>query len=276
MPLSIERRAAGIALVDRRVDLDIIVIRACADIAAARGNDARGHRAAETERIADRDHPVTDARRRVRELHVGKILLALDLDQREVGLLVGADHLGGIDGAVVGGDLDGLGVVDHVVVGHGITVRRNEEARTFAGDDLVPLRHAVGNAEAELPELLERRTGLIGISSRSLCIAAPFPPSPSILTRTEITAGFTLATRSAKPGGVWAIGFCCVGRGGAWWKTEVVAAAGPRDKDSHAKAGNRSQQRQPARLQHLRGTAVGVSDWELLVRSFMMKSPRLG
>ena len=63
LPSDVERRSAGIALVDRRVDLDVVVIGAGADVAAARRDDAGGHRAAEAERIADRDHPVADARR---------------------------------------------------------------------------------------------------------------------------------------------------------------------------------------------------------------------
>ena len=45
------------------------------DIASARGNDAGGDGAAETERIADGDDPVADARRLVGELHIGKVLL---------------------------------------------------------------------------------------------------------------------------------------------------------------------------------------------------------
>ena len=160
----VERRTAGIALVDRRVDLDVVVIGPGADIAAARRNDSGRHGAAETERIADGNHPIADARRLIGELHVGEVLLAVDLDQREVGLLVGADHLGRIDRAVIGRDLDRFGMVDHVIVGHRIAVRRDEEARAFAGDDLMLALHAVGTAEAELPEeLFERRTGLFVI-----------------------------------------------------------------------------------------------------------------
>ena len=46
----------------------------------------------------------------------------VDLDQREVGLRVGADHLGVEVLAVVHGDRDGLGVLDHVVVGDDVAV----------------------------------------------------------------------------------------------------------------------------------------------------------
>src|SRR6202022_1513068 len=44
-----------------------------------------------------------------------------------------AYHLRGIGLAVVGRDFDLVGAVDDVIVGHGITVSRNEEARTLTG-----------------------------------------------------------------------------------------------------------------------------------------------
>src|SRR6185437_13814317 len=54
----IEQRAAGIAAIDRRVGLDEIVIGTGVDIAIAGRHDARGHGAAQTERIADGDYPI--------------------------------------------------------------------------------------------------------------------------------------------------------------------------------------------------------------------------
>src|SRR4029077_1029041 len=47
-----------IAAVDRRIDLQKVVVRPFIDIAPERRDDPRGDRAAETERIADRDNPV--------------------------------------------------------------------------------------------------------------------------------------------------------------------------------------------------------------------------
>src|ERR1700753_3353563 len=47
----VERRTTGITLVDRRVDLDVIVIGARANVTAARRHDAGGDRAAEAEGI---------------------------------------------------------------------------------------------------------------------------------------------------------------------------------------------------------------------------------
>jgi hypothetical protein len=45
----------GIALVDRGVDLHVVVVGPGTNVAAARGNDTRGDRAAKAEWIPDRD-----------------------------------------------------------------------------------------------------------------------------------------------------------------------------------------------------------------------------
>ena len=103
----------------------------------------------------------------VGELHEREVAAAVDLDQREVGARIGADHLGGVGLAVVGRDLDGLGLVDHVVVGHGIAVGRDEEAGALRRSPKLRLRGcvrwpsrmpAVGHAEAA-EEALHRRAG---------------------------------------------------------------------------------------------------------------------
>ena len=163
--VDVERRAAGIALVHRRVDLDEVVIRAGADVTATGRDDAGRDGAAEAERIADREHPVADARLLLGERHKREVGAALDLDQRDVGLRIGADHLRRIGLAVVGGDLDGLGLVDHVIVGHRVAVGRDEEAGALAHREVAPARRAllrsavtVGRAEAA-EEALHRRAG---------------------------------------------------------------------------------------------------------------------
>src|SRR5204862_103088 len=85
-------------------------------------------------RIADRDHPVADPRLAgVLEVHIREGAPAgLDLDHRQVGALVAADD-GGLELALVlEHHLDGLGVLDDVVVGDDEAVGGDEEAR--AGD----------------------------------------------------------------------------------------------------------------------------------------------
>jgi hypothetical protein len=49
---------------------------------AAGRDDAGGHGAAETERIADRDHPVADARITIREVDEREVV-AFDLDRKK-------------------------------------------------------------------------------------------------------------------------------------------------------------------------------------------------
>src|SRR5215470_4942933 len=135
--VDVEGRAAGIAFVDRRIDLNEVVVGAGPDIAAAGRDDTGRHRAAETKWVADREHPVADARGLVREVDVGEVAAALDFDQGDVGTRIGADHLGGVGLAVVSRDLDGLGLVDHVVVGHRIAISSDEEARALPGHEAI-------------------------------------------------------------------------------------------------------------------------------------------
>src|SRR6202012_3298084 len=61
LALDVEGRAAGVAAIDRRVDLDEVRIRTISDIAADGRHDTGGDGVGETERIADRDHPIADA-----------------------------------------------------------------------------------------------------------------------------------------------------------------------------------------------------------------------
>jgi hypothetical protein len=137
-------------------------------------DDASGHGAAEAERITDRQHPIADPRLAVGKLGEREIRAALDLDQRKVGALVGPDHLGGVGLAVVCRDLDLVGAVDHVVVGHGIAVSRDEEAGALALHDpaaaatALQARDTIRSAEAAEEALhrrarLERRGGIIAV-----------------------------------------------------------------------------------------------------------------
>jgi hypothetical protein len=58
LPRLIEQRTAGIAFVDRGVDLQEAVIGAVADVAALGRDDAGRHRAAKAEGVAHGDHPL--------------------------------------------------------------------------------------------------------------------------------------------------------------------------------------------------------------------------
>ncbi|BAQ44521.1 hypothetical protein Maq22A_c05755 [Methylobacterium aquaticum] len=164
LTLDVEGRPAGIALVDRCVDLQEVVVGSSADVAAAGRDDAGGDGAAQAERVADCHDPVADLRRAVGELHVGKGSPVGDLEERQVGLRIGADDLGRQGAAVVERDLDRLGVVHDVVVGDHVAVGRDEEARPLRRAAAVTRRalhaaahaaaHAAGAALAEAAEEL--------------------------------------------------------------------------------------------------------------------------
>ena len=127
----VEGRAAGIAAVHRRVDLQEVVVGAGADVAAFRRDDAGGHRAAEAERIADREHPLPDLRGLGGEGHILEAV-AFDLQQRDVGALVLADQLGVELAAVIHHDRVARAVCDDMRVGDEIAVIADEEARALA------------------------------------------------------------------------------------------------------------------------------------------------
>src|SRR5262245_43950867 len=61
LAVHVEQRAAGIAAVDRGIGLDVAVVGPGIDVAVARRDDAGRHRAAQPERITDRNHPFADA-----------------------------------------------------------------------------------------------------------------------------------------------------------------------------------------------------------------------
>ena len=87
LAVEIEARAAGIAAIDRRVDLQEVVVGSGPNVTRAGRDDARGDRAAEPERIADGDDPVADPDRvAVGKRHRGQGVVDLDLEQREIGL----------------------------------------------------------------------------------------------------------------------------------------------------------------------------------------------
>src|SRR5262245_19127373 len=86
-------------------------------------------------RVADRDNPVAVARLAIGERDEWKAL-ALDFDEGKVGELIRPDDLGGMGFTVDGRHLYGGRVVDDMIVGHGVAVRRDEKARAQARDYL--------------------------------------------------------------------------------------------------------------------------------------------
>ncbi len=117
--IHVEKRAARIAAIDRRIGLDEVIAARVVDVSAARAHDPGGHRAAKTIGIADREHPVADpGRRGVAEGNGGQRVVRVNAQQRDVHLRVPSDQVGGYRGTVREGDADAVGAIDHVVVGH--------------------------------------------------------------------------------------------------------------------------------------------------------------
>src|SRR5260370_40360457 len=89
----IEGGATGIALVDRSIDLNEVVVWAGADVTPPCRDDTGSNGAAQSKRVADSQNPVPDSGRLVRKLHKRKITTALDLDQGHVRARIRSYHL---------------------------------------------------------------------------------------------------------------------------------------------------------------------------------------
>jgi hypothetical protein len=132
LALQVEERAARVAGIDRGVGLDERHIAAVGQRARGRADDALGHGVLEAERRADRGHPFAHAHLgRIAELHHGEPA-RLDLHHRDVGRLVGAQHLA-LEFAPVGeAHAHLVRTLDHVRVGEDHAARVDDEARAHA------------------------------------------------------------------------------------------------------------------------------------------------
>ena len=215
------------------------------------------------------------------KLREREVRAALDLDQGEVGARIGADHLGGVGLAVVGRDLDLVGAVDDVVVGHGIAVGRDEEAGALArsrprprADHPQARRQAIRSAEAAEEALhrrarLERRILVVGavVVARGLSLMWTF---------TEITDGFTRSTMSAKPIGCATLRTSLLTCACAGLEKRSAGQSRAEAVNGDAEAGDdRSHQRELARgEQRTGGLPVGRKRCERSVgRSVIRRSP---
>jgi len=136
----VEKRTARIALVDGRIGLDEAVIGARADVALLGRDDARRHRAAEAERVADRHHPITHACLvAVAKLHRLERLVGFHAQNREIRLRVLAEHLG----------LELRTIIEH-----------HEHVRGF-GNDVVVGDHDAGGIDHETRA--QRLRALVGL-----------------------------------------------------------------------------------------------------------------
>jgi len=149
--LHVHQRAAGIARIDRGVGLNEeaeITLRH--PVAGERRDDTAGHRLADAEGIADRQHQVADLDLVAVADHQGrKLFLGVDLQHGEIETLVFQHDLDREFAAVGERHLDVVGTVDHVVVGDHHAVRTDNDTGAERGLLLSPVRHALAE------ELLE-------------------------------------------------------------------------------------------------------------------------
>ena len=185
--VEVERRAARVAAIDRRVDLHVVDVSRRARVAPAHGrDDAGGRGAVETERVADGDDPIADAHvARVVERHVREAPAAAHAQHGDVGGFVGADEVGLEVAAVAGADGDFFGAFDDVMVGDDDAVLIDEEAGAERG------RRGARTARTAAEEFFEARRQAFERSAR--CAA-----SGRWRTEIDTTAGRTRSIRSAK------------------------------------------------------------------------------
>ncbi len=132
--MGVEQRATGVAGIDRGVGLDgVLNAIARGKLDGADGRDhAAGHGAGETEGVADGVDLLADEEvRGVSERYWLKVCGAGDLEQSDVVDRVDADALCLVLLLVPEGHLDGLRVVDHVVVGEDMSLIINNKARSL-------------------------------------------------------------------------------------------------------------------------------------------------
>ncbi len=83
----------------------------------------------EAERIADRHHPLADSQvLGVAERRDRQVMLRVDLQQRDVALVVMADNLRNVVAPVLRGHRDFARTVDDVLVGQDVAVLGDDEA----------------------------------------------------------------------------------------------------------------------------------------------------
>ena len=162
----VEQRPAGVAVVDRCVDLNEIVVRPGADIAPTGRHDAGSNGAAKPERIAHREHPFAGANIGGRgQCQVRQGGGRTDLQHRDIAAWIAPDHLGRQFPPVIQGHGHRFGVLHDMVIGHHHAVGTDDEARTAgfgdaAGRTIVgAAMHARRQRHAHIRTIVGRRAG---------------------------------------------------------------------------------------------------------------------
>ena len=128
-----KERTAGIALIDRRIHLDEIIIGASANVAASGRNHASGHSAGQAIGIAHGHHPIAGLGTiRITQSNEGQRRARFHLQQRDIGTRIAANQAGLQFAAVFKLYGDAVGAFHNMVIGHDEAGGINDEARTRA------------------------------------------------------------------------------------------------------------------------------------------------
>lgn len=131
----VKGRSTRIAPVNRRIDLNKVVVGTSVDVPPKRGNDSRSHRVLELERISNGQNPIADMWQTFGELY--EVRSCTHFDQRQIGAGISANDLCRVTFAVVGCNRDCQSMLDDVIVGDRVAVRRNEKPGSLDVDDFV-------------------------------------------------------------------------------------------------------------------------------------------
>src|SRR5215510_13062133 len=155
----IDQGSAGIPRIDGRIGLDEILVALLAETGAAEGADnARCHSLSKAEGIADGDHEVTDFEAVAVAYGDGlEVLHALQAQYGNVRAGITPDELGSETPAILGCDLDGGGLHNHVV-------GREYVALLCVDDDARSDRLALAlELRRQIEELAERRVAVVRV-----------------------------------------------------------------------------------------------------------------
>src|SRR5262249_51824404 len=156
----VEGRAAGIAAVHRRVDLQKVVVRTGVKVAPAPRDDAAADGVVETERAADCENPVPDPRRiTVAPADMRQRGRPVDLEQGEIGERIAPDDPSRVFSRVLSHDRYALGVLYDMIVSDDIAARVDDKSRPqgHAGDLRGGCRPTTPRVEEAAQQIVEQR-----------------------------------------------------------------------------------------------------------------------
>ena len=160
--IGVDQRSTAIARVDRGIGLNEIVIGTGADHPPFGADDARGDGMFQTERIADRHHPIANVQlARVAKLGEGQIAAgATDLDQGQVGAIVLADQARFILALIGQFYFDRVGAAHDMIIGQYLAVPADQNPRAQTARVVFPRRRF---AEKPIKKIFD---GIVGARAR--------------------------------------------------------------------------------------------------------------